>query len=191
MLSRIALPLLAVSSWAQGQSNAGFRLSFVEKIYIDQLGEGEAARIIRDQLTGAFLNRTRGLTIVTEPSQADAILTGNATIKTAYRQWAAGSSQSSADATAAANGKVSAAASAASSSSRVYAGGGTIRITELGLQLVSTDGRVLWAYDGSKCLNKTTLVLVGVPTWSPATVCAVQQLTKAMDRDNKESRSHR
>jgi hypothetical protein len=83
-LTRIALPLLAASALAQGPSNSGFRLSFVEKIYIDPLGEGDTARIVHDQLTGAFMNRTRGLILVTDRSQADAILTGTASIKTGY-----------------------------------------------------------------------------------------------------------
>lgn len=189
ILSRVAPLLFAASTLAQ--PSPGFRLSFVERIYIEPLGDGEGAKIVRDQLIGAFLNRTRGIILVTDRSQADAILTGNANIRDGYRRWSTSSQQSSAGAVAITNGAGSAAGAAASSSGRTYSGGSTIRIAELGLQLVSGDGRVLWAYDGSKCLNKTTLILTGIPTWSPATVCAVQQLAKAMDRDEKESRSRR
>ena len=167
------------------------RLFEVEKIYIEDLGAEDAAHFVRDQLIGAFFNRTRGIILVTSRDQADAVLIGTANIRDGYRTWSIGSHQTSTAAAAVATSGGSASAASSESSTRRQSGGGTIRITELGLQLVSPDGRILWAYDGTKCLNTSLFVLTGIPAKNPTTVCAVQQLAKAMDKDERDRRKGR
>jgi hypothetical protein len=151
--------------------NPGFRLGYVRSIYIESLGTDDAARIVRDQIAGAVLNRTH-IVLTNDKAQADATLAGTAMVTSGNMHWMVGSG----------------AANQTSATAQVIVGGGTVRITELGLQMVDPGGRILWAYDRSKCLNTTTLILWGVPTHKGATVCAAEQLAKAIDKDARRSR---
>jgi hypothetical protein len=178
--------VLALSA-QQPTSNPGFRLGYVLKVHVAALGTNEAAMFVRDQLAGAILNRTR-LQLESDPSRADAVLIGTAIVTSGYQHWAVGSRSSSSATAAVASAGGSASAAAASADGRFSAGGGTVRITELGLQLADPDGRILWAYDRSRCLDVTTLVLIGVPRNRSTTVCAAEQLAKAIDKDAKAAR---
>lgn len=164
--------LLAASACAQSPvSNAGFRIAYVRKIYIEDLGADNAAKLVRDQLTGAIFRKTR-LQVESAKADADATLIGTAIVTSGSLHWAVGS----------------AAANSTSASAQLNTGGRTIRITELGLQLTDRDGRILWAFDGSHCLDVTTLVLWGIPKKKTPTTCAVDQLVKAIETDARDDR---
>jgi hypothetical protein len=182
--------ILAAQSPQPSVSVSGFRLGYVLRIYLAGLGTDEASRFVRDQLAGAILNRTR-LELQTDPTGADAVLLGTAIVTNGFEQWAVGSSSFEAAATAAASQGRAASAAAVTSNSRFAAGGGTVRITELGLQLAAPDGRILWAYDGSRCLAAAAVILTGAPRKKSATVCAAEQLVKAIDNDAKAARRGR
>jgi len=187
---RIAAAALLLAFQALGQnlpSTKGFRLGYTQSIYIESLGADDAAKFVRDQLTGALLNRTH-IAVENDRQRADALLVGTAIVTSGFQSWAVGSSSSGAAASAASsNGSM--AAAAVTSAATFSSAGGTVRITELGLQLTDRDGRVLWAYDRSRCLDAATLVLVGIPKNKPTTVCAAEQLAKAIDKDAKSART--
>jgi len=166
------------------------RLGNVRRLYVESLGEGDAAKIVHDQLVGALLNRTP-FKVERDQSRADGRLIGTAVVKSGVAQWIVGSSSSSSSAAAVTSGYGSAAAASANSSGRISGGGRTIRITELGLELVDRDGGLLWAYDGSRCLNKENLILFGIPSHRSAEVCAAEQLAKAVEKDYKAHRHGR
>ena len=81
------------------------------------------------------------------------------------------------------------AVASAESSANYSSGRGTVRITELGLQLQDGSGRVLWAFDASRCIDVAGHLLVGSPIEKSPTVCAAEQLARAIDKDGKASRS--
>jgi hypothetical protein len=168
----------------QPTSAPGFRLGFVRKIFVEDLGPDQAAKYVRDQLTGALLNRTR-ISVETDRVLGDAILKGTAVVGNGYREWAVGSVSGYGAAVAVSSPEGSGAAAAVATEKQFSAGGGTVRIIELGLQLVDSDGRVLWAYDATRCADTAALVLLGTSRNKPTTVCAVEQLVKAIDRDAK------
>jgi hypothetical protein len=175
MKSAPALTLFAVVALGQQTvSNPGFRIAYVQKLYIENLGTDDAAKLVRDLVTGAILRRTN-LQVQSEKLGADAVLIGTAIVSSGSVHWAVGS----------------ATASPASATAQVATGGKTVHITQLGLQLLDTDGRIMWAFDGSHCLDVTTLLLWGVPRKKAPTVCAVEQLVKAIDKDVKDSRRRR
>jgi hypothetical protein len=185
----LMVALLACYASAQTpQSQAGFRLGYVRNVYVESLGQGDAAKVVRDQVIGAILNRT-GLVIEAERSTADAALFGTAVVTSGQMHWAVGSLSSRSAAVASASQSGASAAAVAASNARFSAGGGTIRITELGLQLKDLDDRILWAFDGTRCLDTTALLLLGAPKNKPVTVCATEQLVKAIDRDAKSAKS--
>lgn len=72
-------------------------------------------------------------------------------------------------------------------SSNSLIGGRTIRITELGLQLSDEYGRLLWAFDSSRCLDVTTLLMAGYPAKKPVIGCAIEQMIKAVNKDAKKA----
>jgi hypothetical protein len=163
----------AVAS-AQAPPNPGFRLAFVQRIYIESLGEDLPSTLVRSQIAAAIFKRT-GLEPVADRAAADAVLTGTAMVTSGHLHWAI----------------ASASANQTSATAQASAGGGTVRITELGLQLSDPYGRILWAFDGSGCLETTTLVLTGIPLHKPPTLCAAEQLAKAISRDAKAAHVRR
>jgi len=164
-----------------------FRLAQVRSVFVEPLGGSEAANIVHDQLVAALLNRTN-LRVESGPSRADARLTGTATVRSGEARWLVGSSASSAAAAAVASPAVSAAAASAATQSHFESGSRSIRITELGLVLADSEGRILWAYDGSRCLDKTTLLLVGVPRRKSPRACAAEEIARAVDKDGNARR---
>src|SRR5579862_6286336 len=149
-MKALALLLSGLPAWAQtGQTaNPGFRLAYVRTIYIESLGDDYGARVVHDQLAGALVNRTK-LLLQTSRSDADAAFTGNATTTSEKVQWSSASAAASATAT------------RADSAARAGAGSGTIHLTWLGLQLTDRYGQILWAYDGTRCIDMQMLILVG------------------------------
>jgi hypothetical protein len=179
--------LFAATLLAQN-SSPGFRLGYTRRIYVEALGTEDGAKLPRDHVIGALLNRTK-LSVDTNKTRADAILIGTGIVTSGYRKFVVGSSNSEAAAVAVATPSGAAAGAATSSSQNTITGGGIVRISELGLQLTDQDGRILWAFDPNNCRNTSTMLLTGVPTNKDVTVCAAEQLARAIDKDAKAARS--
>lgn len=185
-MKQLIFALFCALAQAQPSSNPGFRLGHVRSIYIESLGTTDPAKLVRDQIVGFIVGRST-LVVETDRTRAHAILTGTAIVTSGEMYWAVGSSSSTSSAAAAATTGGSAAAAASSSSSTSSMGGRTIRITELGLQLSDEYGKILWAFDGSNCLDVTTLLMVGYPAKKPVIGCAIQQMVKAINKDAKKA----
>lgn len=71
------VPLLLILLAQQPPTNPGFRLAYVRIVYIEDLGSDSGAKIVREQIIGAFLTRTK-LTVVKSRELADAIISGAA-----------------------------------------------------------------------------------------------------------------
>jgi hypothetical protein len=121
----LLLPLTVLAQ--RFPSSPGFRLGFTRTIYIDTLGTDAPSRFVRDQLSGAIVNRTK-LTLVSDKRQADAVLLGTAVVTSSQRRWMVGHSSSAAVAAAAASPDSSVAAAAAVSDADFYSGSATVRI---------------------------------------------------------------
>jgi hypothetical protein len=143
--------------------------------------------MVRDQIVGALLSRST-LGVENDKTKAHAILNGTAMVTSGEMHWAVGYASSSASAAAVVTPRIGAASASSSSASTSSAGGQTVRITELGLQLTDEYGRILWAFDPSNCGEFTTHVLSrNPPPQKPAIVCATEQLAKAINKDAKKA----
>jgi len=189
-MNSVALFLPTLLLAQQAPSVSGFRLGYTRRVYIENLGASEEAQIVRSQLSGAILSRTK-LTLSNDRRDADAILIGNATIIAGNRQGVVGYSSTESAAAAAASGDSAVAAAASASRSRVVASAGTVLITAMGLQLLDRDDHIIWAFDGTRCSDTSSLLLLGVSRTKPVTTCAAEQLANAIDRDLKASRHGR
>jgi len=179
--------MLCVFSNAQPSSNPGFRLGYVRSVYVESLGASDAAKMVRDQLVGALLNRA-ALGVENERGNAHAFLAGTAMVTSGEAHYAVSSASAASSAAAVAVPGGAAAAASSGSRSRSIETGGTIRITELGLELSDEAGRILWAFDPTNCKEFTTHVLSRIPPpQKPAIACAIEQLARAINRDAKKA----
>lgn len=160
----------------QPPSNPGFRLGYVRSVYVESLGDDSSARTVQAQLVGAILNESH-LKVETNRAEAHASLAGGATLSSGYSQWSIGTSRTSSAAAAVITPYGAAAAASAASSSMSESRGSTFRITDLGLTLTDMGGHLLWAFDPTRCRRYAV------------TSCAVEQLTRAIDKDAKAARS--
>ncbi len=104
----------------QISAQSALHISEVRKVYVDSLGKGDGAELIREKLK-ATLIRSGGLIVVESPEAADATLTGVGET-TAFETYQASSTAQSA-----------------------YASGGTSYHANLSVRLVSKTGENLWA----------------------------------------------
>jgi hypothetical protein len=186
-MKQLSFVLFFAFAQAQPSSNPGFRLGYVRSLYIESLGTSDAARMVRDQIVGALLSRST-LAVENDKTKAHAVLDGTAMVTSGEMHWAVGSASSASSAAAVAMPGAAAASSSSASASRVSAGGGTVRITELGLRLSDEYGKILWAFDPSNCGEFTTHMLSrNPPPQKPAIVCATEQLVKAINKDAKKA----
>jgi hypothetical protein len=129
------------------------------------MGEDVGAKIVREQIIGALLNRTK-LVVVASKDQADAVVHGSA-----IGAW---------------GDEYSSVGSANARSAHVAAAGGTVAVRQLGANLTDLAGNILWAFDDSKCKDYTRTILARLPPAKKSiSVCAAEQLTRAIDKDMK------
>jgi len=170
--------LIAAVASQTPPSASGFRLGYTQKIYVEDLGSDDAAKLVRNQIIGAILHRSK-LHVEGDKSSADVVLSGTAIVTSGSLHWMVGSTSAAAT------------PNSAAASSQVIAGAKTVKITQLGLQLADQDHRILWAFDGGRCLDVQTLLLWGVPRNKTPITCALEQLAKAIDKDAREARSQK
>jgi hypothetical protein len=147
---------------ARPRDNRPQRLGATVEIFVDDLGSDQSAAILRERVIGALVNRTT-LRVLNSRDKAQTILAGAGRTVQGER-FSAGGTVSSASAS-----------------------GGTVFLSQLGLRLLDRNGNILWAFDPSKCGN-------WIERWQgmiqDAAACAVLQLAKAIERDQKTSGGH-
>lgn len=100
------------------------RLQDVHKIYVDSLGNGDGADVIRSKIITKLVNSGR-FEVVQNPDLADAVLVGASQVSKTYHY------------------------SASANSDYGSASGGTRFHATAGIQLVNKDKTILWADDAS------------------------------------------
>jgi hypothetical protein len=122
-LTFMLLCLLGASGLVSAQSGIQ-RLQDVHKIYLDSLGNGDGADVIRSKIITKLVKSGR-IDVVQNPDQADAVLIGASQLsKTSHY-------------------------SASSNGQYGSASGGTRYHATAGVQLVNKEQKILWADDAS------------------------------------------
>jgi len=146
------------------------RLGATFEVFVAELGGDQGAAILRERVIGALVNRTN-LRVVSSKEKAQTILAGAGGVYQGEQFSAGANTYSGAGGTMGSAG----------------ASGRTVFLTQVGLRLLDRNGNILWAFDPSKCQDTLARLQRRVPD---EVECAVLQLGKAIERDQKTSGGH-